>query len=121
MTKVRAANGGHTQLTIRRGRDVVDAVAFGRADLAVLVQPGDRLDLAAALDSRAFGGYESLQLVVHDAGPAGLLAALRAEAAQGEGASSARVGGQVGSAPELSTAPLAGVRPLGGYGAEAVG
>jgi single-stranded-DNA-specific exonuclease len=105
VTKVRSANGGHTQLTIRRGRDVVDAVAFGRSDLADLVQPGDHLDLAASLDSRAFGGYESLQLVVHDAGPAGLLAALRAEAAREGVASTAGAGG----------------RPVGGYGAGAVG
>jgi len=78
VTRVRAATGGHTQLTIRRGRDVVDAVAFGRSDLADRVHPGDRLDLAAALDSRVFGGYESLQLLVHDAGAAGLIAGLRA-------------------------------------------
>jgi single-stranded-DNA-specific exonuclease len=85
VTKVRAATGGHTQLTIRRGRDVVDAVAFGRADLADRVRPGDRLDLAATLDSRAYGGYESLQLVVHDAAPAGLLAALCTGAAEAVG------------------------------------
>ena len=32
--RVRAANGGHTQLVLRRDRDVLDGIAFGRADLA---------------------------------------------------------------------------------------
>ena len=34
VARVRAANGGHTQLVLRRERDVLDGIAFGRADLA---------------------------------------------------------------------------------------
>ena len=40
MTRVRAANGGHTQLTLRKRLDVVDGIAFGRADLAGTVARG---------------------------------------------------------------------------------
>ena len=41
VTRVRAATGGHTQLTLRRGLDVLDGIAFGRADLAETVHEGD--------------------------------------------------------------------------------
>ncbi len=71
VVRVRAANGGHTQLTLRRDRDVVDAIAFGRADLVDAIREGDRLDVAARLLVRHFGGYESLQLEVRDVAPAG--------------------------------------------------
>ena len=67
MTRVRAANGGHTQLTLRKRLDVVDAIAFGRADLAADVHEGDRLDVVARIVTRRFGGYESIQLEVRDA------------------------------------------------------
>jgi single-stranded-DNA-specific exonuclease len=66
VTRARAASGGHTQLTLRRGLDVVDAIAFGRADLADRLAPGDRIDVAARLASRTFGGFESLQLEILD-------------------------------------------------------
>ena len=58
MTRVRAASGGHTQLTLRRRLDVLDGIAFGRSDLAETVQEGDRVDVVARLASRTFGGYE---------------------------------------------------------------
>ena len=38
--RVRAAAGGHTSLVLRRGREVLDGIAFGRDDLAV--EPGAR-------------------------------------------------------------------------------
>ena len=66
VTRVRAATGGHTQLTLRRERDVLDGIAFGRADLAETVHEGDRVDVVARLASRVFGGFESLQLEVRD-------------------------------------------------------
>lgn len=71
VTRVRAATGGHTQLTLRRERDVLDGIAFDRADLAETVKEGDRLDVAARLVSRRFGGFESLQLEIRDVAPAG--------------------------------------------------
>ncbi len=71
VTRVRSATGGHTQLTLRRGRDVLDGIAFGRADLADTVREGDRVDVVATLASRTFGGYESLQLLVVDVAPSG--------------------------------------------------
>ena len=69
VSRVRAASGGHTQLTLRRERDVIDGIAFGRADLAETVHEGDRIDVVATLVSRTFGGYESMQLEVRDAAP----------------------------------------------------
>ena len=71
VTRVRAATGGHTQLTLRRERDVLDGIAFGRADIAEVVREGDRLDVVARLTSRRFGGVESLQLDIRDVAAAG--------------------------------------------------
>ena len=69
--RVRAANGGHTQLVLRRERDVLDGIAFGRADLAASLSVGDRVDVVARLASRSFGGLETLQLEVRDVAPSG--------------------------------------------------
>lgn len=71
VTRVRAANGGHTQLVLRRERDVLDGIAFGRADLATSLAEGDRVDVVARLASRTFGGLETLQLEVRDVAPSG--------------------------------------------------
>lgn len=84
VTRVRAANGGHTQLTLRKRVDVVDGIAFGRADLAEAVAEGDRLDVVARVVTRRFGGYESIQLELRDVAPAGHAA--RLAAGQGIGA-----------------------------------
>jgi single-stranded-DNA-specific exonuclease len=70
VTRIRAAAGGHAQLTLRRDIDVVDAIAFERGDLAETVHEGDRIDVVGRLGSRRFGGFESLQLVVLDVAPA---------------------------------------------------
>lgn len=66
VSRVRPANGGHTQLVLRRSRDVIDAVAFRRPDLAVMLHEGDRIDVVARASSRRFGGFESMQLEVVD-------------------------------------------------------
>jgi single-stranded-DNA-specific exonuclease len=66
VSRVRAAKGGATQLVLRRRRDVLDAVAFRRPDLATMVHEGDRIDVAARATVRSFGGFESLQLEVID-------------------------------------------------------
>ena len=71
MTRVREAGGGHTQLVLKRRLDVLDGIAFGRADIAEQVAEGDVIDVVARLSSRRFGGYESLQLEIRDAAPAG--------------------------------------------------
>lgn len=71
VTRVRAATGGHTQLTLRRDRDVLDGIAFGRSDLAETLREGDRVDVVARLVSRRFGGVESLQLDIRDASLSG--------------------------------------------------
>jgi single-stranded-DNA-specific exonuclease len=71
VTRVRVAGEDHTSLTLRRDRDVLDGIAFGRADIATFVQEGDRIDVVARLASRAFGGFESLQLEIRDAAPSG--------------------------------------------------
>jgi single-stranded-DNA-specific exonuclease len=69
--RVRAANGGHTQLVLRRDVDVLDGIAFGRADLATMLAEGDRVDVVARLASRSFGGLETLQLEVRDVAASG--------------------------------------------------
>jgi single-stranded-DNA-specific exonuclease len=71
VTRVREATGGHTQLTLRRDPDVLDGIAFGRADLAATVREGDLVDVVARLASRVFGGNETLQLEVRDVAPSG--------------------------------------------------
>jgi single-stranded-DNA-specific exonuclease len=71
VTRIRAATGGHTQLTLKRRIDVLDAIAFDRADLAETVREGDRIDVVARVMSRTFGGYESLQLEIRDLAPEG--------------------------------------------------
>jgi len=77
VTRARVANGGHTQLTLRKGIDVLDAICFGRAELAEQLHEGDVVDVAARLSSRTFGGHESLQLEIKDVAPSGHLAGLR--------------------------------------------
>jgi single-stranded-DNA-specific exonuclease len=89
VTRVRAAAGGHAQLTLRRDVDVVDAIAFDRGDLTETVHEGDRVDIAGRLASRRFGGIESLQLVVVDVAPArdvGTAPAVGAALPAGDGA-----------------------------------
>jgi single-stranded-DNA-specific exonuclease len=71
VTRVRPANGGHTQLTLRRVRDVLDGIAFDRADLAETIAEGDRIDVVGRLVSRRFGGFETLQIEVRDVAPSG--------------------------------------------------
>ncbi len=71
VTRVREASGGHTQLVLKRRLDVIDGIAFGWPELASAVAEGDRVDVAARLMSRRFGGIESLQLDVRDVAPSG--------------------------------------------------
>ena len=69
-SRVREVTGGHTSLVLRRERDVLDAIAFQRPDLAASIGDGDRVDVLARVASRTFGGVESLQLEVRDVAPA---------------------------------------------------
>src|SRR3954447_6894069 len=69
--RARLANGGHTQLVLRRDRDVIDGIAFGRGDLAGSLAEGDRVDVVARLASRVFGGLETLQLEIRDVSMSG--------------------------------------------------
>ena len=71
VTRVREADGGHTQLTLKRRLDVLDGIAFGWPELAREVAEGDVVDVVAQLRSRRFGGIESLQLEIRDAAPSG--------------------------------------------------
>jgi single-stranded-DNA-specific exonuclease len=70
--RAREADGGHTQLVLRRRLDVLDGIAFGWPELAAQVAEGDVIDVVAQLRSRRFGGIESLQLEIRDAAPSGL-------------------------------------------------
>lgn len=71
VVRVRRAGTDHTSFTLRRDRDVLDGIAFGRPELADLVAEGDRIDVVAQLSSRRFGGFESLQLEIRDVATAG--------------------------------------------------
>ena len=82
VNRVRAVNGGHTQLTLRRGREVVDGIAFGRTDLAEQLMEGSEIDVVARLASRTFAGLETLQLEIRDVAPAGTLRAMRSSGAE---------------------------------------
>lgn len=81
VARARAANGGHAQLTLRKGREVIDGIAFDRGDLVGLLAEGDVIDLVAHLVSRTFGGYETLQLEIVDTAPEGTLERARAAGA----------------------------------------
>ena len=71
VTRCREAGGGHTQMTLKRDLDVLDGIAFGRSDLAVTVNEGDRVDVVGRLTSRRFGGFESLQIEIRDVATSG--------------------------------------------------
>lgn len=71
VTRSRPAGTDHTSLTLRRDRDVLDGIAFGRPDLAETVAAGDRIDVVGRIASRRFGGLESLQLEIRDAATSG--------------------------------------------------
>jgi hypothetical protein len=64
-------------LTLRRGKETVDGICFGRADLPDQLTEGSEIDVVARLASRTFMGLETLQLEVRDAAPAGRLRAMR--------------------------------------------
>ena len=99
VTRVRAASGGHTQLTLKRRLDVVDGIAFGWTELAGLVGEGDRLDVVARPVLRSFGGYESLQLEIRDAAPSGSIPAVVAALAGGTPATGTGLGSDAGRQP----------------------
>lgn len=94
VTRARVVGADHTSLTLRRDRDVLDGIAFGRPDIAALVAEGDRLDVVARVSSRTYGGFESLQLEIRDAAPSGS----HPEAA-------AVLEGRVGAGPTLTGVP----------------
>jgi hypothetical protein len=77
VARVRAASGGHTQQTLRRGNEVLDGICFGRSDLVESVHEGQVVDVVARLSTRTYGGFESLQLDIRDVAPAGWLSRLR--------------------------------------------
>lgn len=71
VVRARAANGGHSQVVLRRSRDVLDCIAFRRPDLASSLKEGDLVDVVARASVRAFGGLETVQLEVLDVADAG--------------------------------------------------
>ncbi len=104
VSRVRNTNGGHTQLTLRKGVEVLDGICFGRSDLTGVIAEGDVVDVVARLGSRTFGGLETLQLEVRDIAPAGHLAAIRA----------ASTGPDAGSTPPDRDPGATGDRPVSG-------
>ena len=98
VTRAREADGGHTQLVLKRRLDVLDGIAFGWPELAGQVAEGDVIDVVAQLRSRRFGGIESLQLEIRDAAPSGYAS---------RGARAARCASRsvVGPGPAVAPAP----------------
>lgn len=80
VVRARRTAGDHASFTLRKGLEVLDAIAFDRGELADQLSPEDRIDVVARLASRSFGGYESLQLEIRDVAPTGYLAALASTA-----------------------------------------
>ena len=95
--RAREADGGHSQLVLKRRLDVLDGIAFGWPELSHQVHEGDVIDVVAQLGSRRFGGIESLQLLIRDAAPTGHHAEAR------EILDAPPVG--VGPAPTVAAAP----------------
>ncbi len=104
VTRCRAANGGHAQLTLRRDPDVLDGIAFGRDDLVGALTEGDRVDVVARLVSRSFGGYESIQLEIRDVAPSGRIPAIVRALASGGPADSAPAAAESAAGPALRVA-----------------
>jgi single-stranded-DNA-specific exonuclease len=77
VVRSRAVKGGHTQLTLRKGPDVVDGICFGREDLAEVLAEGEEIDVVASLSSRTFAGLETVQLEIRDVAVAGSLVGMR--------------------------------------------
>jgi single-stranded-DNA-specific exonuclease len=71
VTRAREADGGHSQLVLKRRLDVLDGIAFGWPELSHEVAEGESIDVVARLMSRRFGGIESLQLDIRDAAVSG--------------------------------------------------
>ena len=69
VVRARVAGGGHSQVTLRRDRDVLDGIAFDWPELAGFVAEGDRIDVVGRLMSRTFAGLETLQVEIRDAAP----------------------------------------------------
>jgi hypothetical protein len=78
VARVRVVGEEHVAITLRKGREVVDAICFRRPELAAQVAEGDRIEVCGRLASRRFGGLETLQLEVRDVAAAGHLADLAA-------------------------------------------
>ncbi len=111
VVRAREATGGHTQLVLKRDRDVLDGIAFGWPELATLVTSGDRIDIVGRVSSRRFGGLESLQLEIRDAAPSGSHPDARAildRAPVAVGPGPTTLGTAVGTAPGAPPAGLAG-------------
>jgi single-stranded-DNA-specific exonuclease len=110
VVRAREAAGGHSQLVLRRDRDVLDGIAFGWPELSRMVHEGDRLDVVARLVSRRFGGIESLQLDIRDAAPAGVRTAVTMPAL---GREPVAVGRGLGLQPLELPQPLTALDPAG--------
>ena len=98
VVRARLVTGDHTQLTVRKGLEVLDVIAFGRPEVATDVAAGDRVDAVVRLASRVFGGFESLQLELRDAAPSGEAPWLTVDAGMPDAASARTVGAAAGSA-----------------------
>jgi hypothetical protein len=74
VVRTRTATGGHLQVVLRKGKDVLDGICFGRADeLQPVLRAGAAIDLVGRLSVRRSGGFDTLDLEIHDIAPTGAL------------------------------------------------
>lgn len=78
--RIRPVKGGHVLLTFSRGSGVIDAIAFGRPDLAEMLAEGMTVDVAGRIGMRTWDGLAQLRIEVRDVAPDGTLRGLRGAA-----------------------------------------
>lgn len=79
VVRIRKVVGGHLAVVLRKGKEVLDGICFGRAaELEDRLREGDAIDVVARLSVRAFGGFDSLDLELRDLAPADAGLAARA-------------------------------------------
>lgn len=82
VVRLRKVVGGHLAVVLRKGREVLDGICFGRAaELEGQLQEGDAIDVVAHLSVRSWGGFDSLDLELRDLAPMDVRLAARCQTA----------------------------------------
>jgi len=82
VVRLRKVVGGHLAVVLRKGREVLDGICFGRAaELEGQLHEGDAIDVVAHLSVRSWGGFDSLDLELRDLAPMDVRLAARCQTA----------------------------------------